>query len=514
MKIDLDFFFLDQIDDYVMLIDENFDIFFKNSKIITASGDIFDKKKCYQTIYDFSSNCSKHGLECPIEIIKKNSLTKYHTVHKVKDENNIERKFLVATYKLSKEDLFLEMFINLDDMKIVNKVSKETIEGLIDKIPKPVAVETPDFIVFNKKFKDLFQLNKDSYSSFFTALKPVFDSQVLYDFIYSLKSCNEPKFDLELKDNKGQLFSFSFVPLKIDNIFKDFYLWIIETIHQDEDLFRTLAETSAAGIFLHQGKFIYVNPALCEITEYKREELINMNPLNLVHPDFKNKVKELMLRRLKGDKTKHVYEVKIITKSGQEKWVQVASSAVFYKDAFAGIGTVIDITDRKEYEEKLKKLATYDSLTNLYNRYMIEEFLEKEIEKSKRHNVPLSIIMCDIDDFKKINDTYGHIFGDKVLKKISSVLKANIRKSDAIGRWGGEEFIIIAPYTNVYGAQKLAEKIRNLVENTKIDDVYITISCGVAEYKYSETKKEFFKRVDEALYLAKKKGKNTVEVAL
>jgi len=337
-----------------------------------------------------------------------------------------------------------------------------------------------------------------------------------------MKQKNEPVVDKRIKLSDEKYLSIVYIPINLNG--KRANLWIFdditdqqkkeEKLKESEELFRTLAETSAAGIFLQKGKLLYVNPALCEITEYSKEELLNMNALELIHPDYKGMVREIIQRRLKGDRTKLNYEIKLVTKSGKEKWVQIASSAVKYKGSYVGIGTVIDITDRKEYEERLKKLATYDSLTGLYNRYMIEEFLTKEIEKSKRHNIPLSVIMCDIDNFKSINDTYGHIEGDKVLKELSNTMRSNIRKSDAIGRWGGEEFIIVAPYTDKYGALKLADKLRRIVEEKKINEKNVTISCGVAEFRYNEKMKDLIKRVDEALYMAKRKGKNRVEVSL
>ncbi len=413
------------------------------------------------------------------------------------------------------------MYTNTDENI---KISMSELEDIINLIPVAICIEQKNRILYNRKIEKIFNTNGKDFSSFVELVKFSINEDLpdlsFIKEINNILNSSSQIVNKVIKLSQNRFLSLTYLFIKS----KDIKIWLLEDVTESirklekltesEELFKTLAETSAAGIFLHKGKLLYVNPALCEITEYTKDELLSMNAIDLIHDNFKKKVKDLIIRRLKGDKTKHVYEVKIITKSGKQKWIQIASSAVMYKGSYAGIGTVIDITDRKEYEEKLKQLATYDSLTGLYNRYMIEEFLEKEIEKSKRHNIPLSVIMCDIDDFKKINDTYGHMFGDKVLKELARIMKENLRKSDAIGRWGGEEFIIIAPYTNVYGAQRLAEKIKTLIENTQIEDISVTISCGVAEYRYSESLKDLFKRVDEALYLAKKKGKNTVEVAL
>ncbi len=519
MKIGIDFSLLNEIDDYALIINDTYNVLFKNEKIIRDFEDTYKKRICYQTIYDENRPCSERGLECPVKIIKEKGLKKYSTIHTHKENGN-EKKFFVSTYKIDEGGLFLEMFFDISKLEQSKNFDIGKLRESINAIPRPIVLENSKVAIFNESFIHVFDVGKRNFNSLLTFFKEKYQNEKLFEYLLTLKVENKPCLNGRFQLDEDEFLEINFVPVSIDDN-QTFYIWIVDitkdgvehSLKESEELFRTLAETSAAGIFLHKGTLLYVNPALCEITEYTKEELLNMNALELIHPDFKKKVKELILKRLKGDKTKQIYEAKIITKTGKEKWVQIASSSVFYKGGFAGIGTVIDITEKKEFEEKLKKLATYDSLTGLYNRYMIEEFLEKEIEKSKRHNVPLSVIMCDIDNFKQINDQYGHLFGDKVLKEVASLMKNNIRKSDALGRWGGEEFVIIAPYTDKHGALSLAEKIRKLIEELKVDGIDITISCGLGEFRYSEVKKDFLKRVDEALYLAKKKGKNRVEVA-
>jgi len=162
--------------------------------------------------------------------------------------------------------------------------------------------------------------------------------------------------------------------------------------------------------------------------------------------------------------------------------------------------------------EKIKKLATTDPLTGAFNRYQLFKKLEEEIERSKRYGSHLSLIMFDIDNFKSINDTYGHNVGDQVLKITIDTIKKHLRKTDTLGRFGGEEFMIICPNIDSEGAKKIAEKIRKLVRDINIHSIpEITISIGVAEYNYGEDISEFIKKADIALYSAKNKGKNRVE---
>lgn len=165
--------------------------------------------------------------------------------------------------------------------------------------------------------------------------------------------------------------------------------------------------------------------------------------------------------------------------------------------------------------EKLKLLAATDKLTGLFNRNKFYEIANLEVERSKRYKRPLSLIIFDIDYFKRINDKYGHNVGDYVLKKLSKIVKDSIRKSDFLFRWGGEEFIVLAPETDINGAEKLAEKLRKAVEDFEFDTIkYVTISLGVAQYNDKKDKDidSLINRADKALYVSKESGRNCVTV--
>jgi len=168
----------------------------------------------------------------------------------------------------------------------------------------------------------------------------------------------------------------------------------------------------------------------------------------------------------------------------------------------------------KNREEELVELSTIDRLTAIYNKSKLNDILRTEIEFSKENGSDLSIIMVDIDHFKKVNDTFGHEAGDVVLKEVASVLKNNIRQTDFIGRWGGEEFIIICTATSLEGASELSNKLREKVEAYSYSvKSKQTASFGVAAFIAGEDSKSFFIRADKALYNAKKLGRNRVEVS-
>jgi diguanylate cyclase (GGDEF)-like protein/PAS domain S-box-containing protein len=171
--------------------------------------------------------------------------------------------------------------------------------------------------------------------------------------------------------------------------------------------------------------------------------------------------------------------------------------------------TFIDISERKRMDEKLKRLATTDILTGAYNRTVFDEIISREMERVKRYNKSLSVIMFDIDHFKKVNDKFGHNFGDSVLNKIADIVKKTIRKIDYFIRWGGEEFIIISAETDRKQAYVLAERLRKGIEKFTFNNIaQITISCGVAEFKKDDNENTLIKKADDAMYKAKRKGRN------
>jgi len=167
------------------------------------------------------------------------------------------------------------------------------------------------------------------------------------------------------------------------------------------------------------------------------------------------------------------------------------------------------------YHEEIYRLTTVDGLTQVHNKRYFMEVLEREISRSHRYGRELSLIMFDIDHFKKINDSYGHLAGDHVLKQLASTVKGRIRREDIMARYGGEEFAIILPEIDSANARQFAEKIRQLVEKTVFTfeqtDIPVTISIGVATSTPDvNAPEEFIKLSDEKLYEAKHRGRNCV----
>jgi len=176
-----------------------------------------------------------------------------------------------------------------------------------------------------------------------------------------------------------------------------------------------------------------------------------------------------------------------------------------------------DLKKARIVAKSFKQIATKDALTSLFNRLYLEEQLKAEIERAKRLDKPLSIMIFDVDHFKKFNDEYGHLFGDVVLKDVSELLKKSIRSYDCPVRYGGEEFIVILPETPADKAVNIAERLRKIIEKHEFQDpekphvkANVTISLGVAQWEPDISMKELIERADTALYISKSNGRNRV----
>ncbi len=166
----------------------------------------------------------------------------------------------------------------------------------------------------------------------------------------------------------------------------------------------------------------------------------------------------------------------------------------------------------KKANQKIEELLRTDKLTGLSNRRHFMEYFAKIISNAKRHSLPLSLVMCDLDKFKNINDSYGHDVGDKVLENVGELLRDETRDEDLAARIGGEEFTIILNGTSLEDGKNYAERVRKKVSKLDINQISgnITISLGVSKLKESDDQESFLKRADKALYKAKNNGRNQV----
>lgn len=256
-------------------------------------------------------------------------------------------------------------------------------------------------------------------------------------------------------------------------------------------------------VFDSEGRVLEANTVFCRTVGLDRRDLIGKR-LSEVFPEFFSQVSQA----IRSGKSSERFTC---SGSGAEKHYLLFISR--YEDTF--IVTLNDVTQMVEYERKLMEMSLTDHLTGLRNRRAVEDILSMEMEIARRYSRPLCFALIDVDHFKRINDTYGHDVGDEVLKKLARIMNSELRASDVLGRWGGEEFALVIPETDIHGAKALCDRLRRKVEGTHFDKVgKVTVSIGATQFRREDTVRSLVKRADEALYRAKEGGRNRVEINL
>jgi diguanylate cyclase (GGDEF)-like protein len=247
-------------------------------------------------------------------------------------------------------------------------------------------------------------------------------------------------------------------------------------------------------------------------------------PLDFYDESIRESLTEHLDKAKKGEVSS--VECLVVSKDGTEIWYHTTfipsrdeNDQIRYIIA-SSVDNTEAISERKELEAKLHYMASHDSLTGLYNRHVLEDRLEYEIKRSTRYQHSLSVLMIDIDHFKRVNDTYGHHIGDLVLQGFAKRLEASIRNSDYISRYGGEEFVAVLPETPTTEAKELAERIRREVSEHPFPienklNISLTISIGISTLSdHCRTKTELITAADFALYASKKAGRNQIKTNL
>jgi diguanylate cyclase (GGDEF)-like protein len=265
---------------------------------------------------------------------------------------------------------------------------------------------------------------------------------------------------------------------------------------------------------------LFANNAFLESFEVKNVNEFNQKcdkflniflPLpNYLHQGLINENESFYDLINKTDESKR--SVTLISTNANPKAYHVNISQIKHKNRDSYLISLTDITKMSIEKIYTEKKAYFDGLTGVYNRNKFNELFDLELKKVKQHHHKTSLVIVDIDHFKKINDIHGHLVGDEVLILIAQTMKKSIRDTDIFARWGGEEFAILLPYTDISIAKNRVEELRSLIQNTPHKSVgNVTASFGVTELTDEDCIKSAFKRCDEALYLAKENGRNRVE---
>lgn len=296
------------------------------------------------------------------------------------------------------------------------------------------------------------------------------------------------------------------------------------------DLSNIVSKTNPKGVIT------YVNDKFCEISGYTRDELIG-KPHNVIrHPDMPREAFKDLWDTIKAKKSWNGV-VTNMKKDGSQYIVDTTVIPILDVDGdvVEYIAIRHDITELEETKQQLRNInkamkhkvdelysmtntleqkAYKDNLTGINNRENFEEIFSLEISTTKLNKSVLSLMIFDVDNFKLVNDTYGHQAGDILLKDLVTLIESNIKNGDVFARWGGEEFVVLTPATEINGAYNLAENLRKLVQSYVFNyvDNNLTVSFGIAQLSKDDTKKTLFEKADKALYEAKKNGRNRTEV--
>jgi diguanylate cyclase (GGDEF)-like protein/PAS domain S-box-containing protein len=300
---------------------------------------------------------------------------------------------------------------------------------------------------------------------------------------------------------------------------------------ESEERYRLLTHNSLTGIYIHRdGRLLYVNDRLAEMLGYSPDEVLGTIFWDLVHPEDRELLRDRDEARSMGREVVPRYEFRALCKSGHSKWMEVLASTIGYDGGTACMGNVADISERKEAEaerenlisdltyakETLRFQAAHDALTGLLNRAATLEKLAEELSRAYREKTKLAVIMADLDCFKNINDTYGHLGGDAVLREVARRISESVRPYDVVGRYGGEEIIIALPGCDRAGAVSFAERIREAIESRPVETdegrIGVTASLGVAIAGDPQPRDPdtVVRDADRALYRAKQHGRNCV----
>ncbi|NKI36304.1 diguanylate cyclase [Wenzhouxiangella sp. XN79A] len=282
----------------------------------------------------------------------------------------------------------------------------------------------------------------------------------------------------------------------------------------------SLAMSGAKLGFWHwelERKVLSFSESAANLLGYADDEVVESRSaiMELVHADDREALIQRMQAHLDAFQRDFDMDVRMCRKSGDFAWMNIRGRVVTRgkDDAPRRVaGTIMDIGERKQLEARLHELATTDGLTGVFNRRHGQEWMEAALDAAERLNHPLGFVLLDIDHFKQVNDRFGHDAGDEVLRQIAALLRDRIRGTDAVARWGGEEFAVMLPGTDGAGtvqfAQQLLEAIRKL---STPDGRPITSSLGAVARRAGEGSGELVKRADRLMYRAKQAGRDRVE---
>ena len=535
----------DNIRENIVVVDAgNYNILHANQSFLETYGlslEEIRKKRCYEVTHRNDKPCHESGEECPVRLaVDTGRVSKCVHVHKNKDGGSLTSR--LAAYPIRESDGTVRRVVEISE-DITGQVRLQEEGQKKSEFLNNILKNCPDGIIGNDPEGNIFLFNEAAERIFgykaadaigkirASALYPPGGAREVKMFIYADGFGGHGRlhdFETKIVTSTGNL-----TPIRLScellheggreigtiGFFHDISgrLALQNHVAESEAKFRILFETASDAILSidENGLILMANRAAKDVFEYSGQEIVGLDVRRLLGSGQDGTWEVLARYASRSESGKYV-ESSAESRSGKKIpfHISISESTIGGKKFYTTI--LRDVSQIKAYEEDLQILANTDSLTRLYNRRQLYPMMQKDLDRAVRKKVPFSVLMIDIDHFKKFNDTYGHAGGDLLLAGFADKMRSALRQMDSAFRFGGEEFVVLLPETTGQDAMVPAERLRQLVADSWFPMlpegklVSVTVSVGIAAYRNGDTLDDVIRHADLAMYAAKNGGRNRV----
>ncbi|HSQ14732.1 MAG TPA: diguanylate cyclase [Candidatus Binatia bacterium] len=535
----------DNIRENIVVVDaENYKILHANQTFIDSYGIPLEEiryKRCHEVTHRSDKPCRDCGEECPVRLAADTGRVS-RCVHLHKPKDGVSQTVRLAAYPIRESDGTVRRVVEISEditeqVKLQDEIKRKS--DLLDNILK----NCPDGIIGSDPAGNLFLFNEGAEKIYgyraaeaigkihASALYPPGGAREVKEFIHAEGFGGRGRlqdFETEIVTSAGRR-----IPIRLScellhengreigtiGFFHDISgrLALQDHLAESETKFRTLFETASDAILSidENGLILMANRAANDIFEYPGKGIVGLDVRRLLGSGQEGTWEVLAGYATRSESGKYV-ESSAVSRSGKKIpfHISVSKSISGGKKFYTAI--MRDVSQIKAYEEDLQILANTDSLTRLYNRRQLYPMMQKDLDRAVRRNVPFSVLLIDIDHFKKVNDVWGHEAGDAVLAAVGRTLAGTIRGDDFVGRWGGEEFLALVTEADEARLAAAAERCRRMVEGCSLQhasaSLSVTVSLGGAVARCGEPLSSLLSRADALLYRSKAEGRNRLSV--
>ncbi len=535
----------DNIQENIVVVDaENYGILHANRSFLESYGISLEesrKKHCYEVTHRSDKPCHESGEACPVRQAA-DTKRAFKCIHVHKDKGGNSRTTRLAAYPVRESDGRVRRVVEISEditeqVKLQEEILKrsEFLDNILKNSPDGIIGNDPEgnIFLFNEAAEKIFGYTADQAIGKIKAseLYPPGGAREVKEFIYADGFGGRGRlqdFETKIVTSTGKL-----IPIRLSaellhedgreigtiGFFHDISGRLVLQNHlaESEAKFRTLFETASDAIFSidENGFILMANRAAKDVFEYPGHEIVGLDIRRLLGSG-QECTWEVLARYASNPESGKYVETSAVSRSGKTIPFHVSVSENVSGGRKFHTTIMRDVSQIKAYEEDLQVLANTDGLTHLFNRRQLYPILQKELDRVARTNVPFSVLLMDIDHFKKFNDTYGHAGGDLLLAAFADKIREVFRQMDSAFRFGGEEFVVLLPETTGQEAMIPAERFRLRIADSRFplfpggQSVSVTVSVGIAGYRDGDTIDDVIRHADLAMYAAKNGGRNRV----